>query len=175
LCEFADLAGCTARRDRLAEADKSADYDQKDSDHDLHYRVLRDIGVILVGHFLGAEDGRAHFVSDLAVSVAFRDARCNDTREEIAKLCAELGIPLPEMSDSSPFDPRAPEVMDLAGCGAVIFTSGFRPDYSSWVHLDAFDELGFPIQEDGASTLVPGLTSAACTSCASANPRCCSA
>jgi putative flavoprotein involved in K+ transport len=39
----------------------------------------------------------------------------------------------------------------------VIFTSGFRPDYSGWVQLDAFDELGFPIHQDGASTAVPGL------------------
>ena len=125
--------------------------------HDLHYRVLRENGVTLVGHFLGAEDGRAHFASDLAESVAFGDARHNDTREKIAKLCAGRGIPVPEMPDPSPFDPQAPEAVDLAGCGAVIFTSGFRPDYSSWVHFDAFDELGFPIHEDGASTLVPGL------------------
>jgi putative flavoprotein involved in K+ transport len=48
--------------------------------------------------------------------------------------------------------------MDLRGCGAVIFTSGFRPDYASWVHFPTgFDELGFPIQKDGASSVVPGL------------------
>jgi len=39
----------------------------------------------------------------------------------------------------------------------VIFTSGFRPDYSGWVHFEAFDELGFPIHEHGASTVVPGM------------------
>jgi putative flavoprotein involved in K+ transport len=42
--------------------------------HDLHYRVLRELGVTLVGHLLGTEDGRAHFASDLAESVAFGDA-----------------------------------------------------------------------------------------------------
>jgi putative flavoprotein involved in K+ transport len=36
-------------------------------------------------------------------------------------------------------------------------TSGFRPDYSRWVDLPAFDELGFPITDEGASTIVPGL------------------
>ena len=45
----------------------------------------------------------------------------------------------------------------LVGFGAVIFTSGSRPDYSSWVHFDAFDQLGFPAHEDGASRVVPGL------------------
>ena len=42
--------------------------------------------------------------------------------------------------------------------GAVVFAGGFRPDYGSWVHCPgAFDELGFPVHEDGASTVVPGL------------------
>jgi putative flavoprotein involved in K+ transport len=125
--------------------------------HDLHYRVLQRMGVTLFGHFLGVEDGRAHFASDLAASVAFGDARYNEARESIARLCAARGIPRPDMPEPAPFDARAPESLNLAGFGAVIFTSGFRPDYSSWVHLDAFDELGFPIQEDGASTVIPGL------------------
>ena len=124
--------------------------------HDLHYRVLQQIGVTLVGHFLGAEDGRAHFAPDLAASVAFGDARYNEIRAKIARLCSARGIPTPEMPDPAPFDARAPETVDLAGFGAVIFTSGFRPDYSSWVHLDAFDEMGFPIHKDGASTVIPG-------------------
>jgi putative flavoprotein involved in K+ transport len=40
----------------------------------------------------------------------------------------------------------------------VIFATGFRPDYLSWLPWpDAFDHHGFPIQEDGASTVIPGL------------------
>ena len=125
--------------------------------HDLHYRVLQQIGVTLVGHFLGAEDRRAHFAPDLAESVAFGDERYNETRAKIAKLCAAREIAVPEMPDPPPFDPRAPVKLDLSGFGAAIFTSGFRPDYSSWVHVEAFDQLGFPIHEDGASTITPGL------------------
>ena len=139
--------------------------------HDLHYRVLQQIGVTLVGHFLGAQDGRR---IRLAASVAFGDARYNDTRDKIARTCAARGIPAPEMPDPAPFAASAPEAVDLSGFGAVIFTCGFRPDYSSWVHFDAFDEIGFPIHEDGASTVVRGSTStsAACTSSASGSPRC---
>ena len=39
-----------------------------------------------------------------------------------------------------------------------MFTGGFRPDYASWVDFPgAFDDLGFPVHRDGASTAVPGL------------------
>ena len=61
------------------------------------------------------------------------------------------------MPDPLPFDAAAPQAVDLTGFGAVIFTSGFRPDYASWVHLAAFDAHGFPIHNDGASGIVPGL------------------
>lgn len=87
----------------------------------------------------------------------FGDSRYRETCEKITKLCQKRGWLVPEMPEPDPFDASAPESLDHAGCGVVIFTSGFRPDYSSWVHLDAFDEMGFPIHEDGASTLVPGL------------------
>jgi putative flavoprotein involved in K+ transport len=125
--------------------------------HDLHYRVLQQLGVTLVGHFVGAWEGRAHFAGDLAESVAFGDVRYNDTRARITRLCAARGMSPPEMPDPPPFDARAPEDVELAGLGAVIFTSGFRPDYSSWVQFEAFDELGFPIHSDCASTVIPGL------------------
>ena len=111
----------------------------------------------MVGHFLGADDDTAHFAPDLAESVAFGDSKYNDTRQKVTKLCTERGIPVPDMPDPSPFDATAPETVELAGFGVVIFTSGFRPDYSSWVRLDAFDELGFPIHQEGASTVIPSL------------------
>jgi putative flavoprotein involved in K+ transport len=39
-----------------------------------------------------------------------------------------------------------------------VLTSGYRPAYCDWVDLPgAFDQLGFPVQRDGASTVVPGL------------------
>ena len=38
------------------------------------------------------------------------------------------------------------------------FAGGFRPDYTSWVNCPgAFDELGFPIHHEGASTVADGL------------------
>jgi putative flavoprotein involved in K+ transport len=126
--------------------------------HDLHYRTLHALGVNLLGHFVGVEDGVAHFASDLAESVAFGDARYADLRGVIQKSCAQRGVKAPEMPPPSPFTANAPERLELTGFGAIIFTSGFRPDYTSWVSLSqAFDERGFPIQQDGSSTTVPGL------------------
>jgi len=62
------------------------------------------------------------------------------------------------MAPPWPFSADAPEVLALADVGSVIFTSGFRPDYASWVRFpQAFDDGGFPIQRDGSSTVVPGL------------------
>jgi pyridine nucleotide-disulfide oxidoreductase len=126
--------------------------------HDLHYRVLQAWGVNLLGHFLGANGRRASFANDLAESVAFGDARYNDLRDLITKTCATSGIDPPEMPDPIPFRSDTPSSLDLTHVGSVIFTSGFRPDYKRWVAFpDAFDEFGFPIQVDGASTVVDGL------------------
>ena len=43
--------------------------------HDLHYRTLRQMGVTLLGHFLGAEGRHARFAPDLGESVAWGDER----------------------------------------------------------------------------------------------------
>lgn len=67
------------------------------------------------------------------------------------------GIDPPEMPDPPPFKVDPPPVIDTAGLGAVVFASGFRPAYSDWVAFPAFDDMGFPVTEEGASTVVPGL------------------
>jgi len=77
----------------------------------------------------------------------------------IGKTAQGRGLPPVEMPDPTPFDGQAPEVVPLAGFGAVIFAGGFRPGYHSWLPWPAaFDDLGFPIQTDGRSTIVDGLS-----------------
>jgi len=125
---------------------------------DLNYRTLQTLGVELVGRFAGVEDGRVHFAPDLHASVAFGDARYAELRDLLAANCAARSVPAPAMPDPQAFEANPPESLDLARVGAVIFTTGFRPDYTSWVGaFNAFDEAGFPIQVDGSSTVVPGL------------------
>lgn len=126
--------------------------------HDLNYRVLRGLGLTLVGHLIGASGDRVNFVSDLAASVAYGDARYHELRGRIREHCARIGEAAPEMSDPEPFDPAAPESLPIDALGAVIFACGFRPDYSSWIHVPgAFDAMGFPLEQDGTSVAAPGL------------------
>jgi putative flavoprotein involved in K+ transport len=77
---------------------------------------------------------------------------------QVDRVADERGLPRPEIADPGPFDGAAPEEVSLDGFGAVVFAGGFRPDFRSWLPwADAFDGLGFPIQLDGASTVVDGL------------------
>ena len=125
--------------------------------HDLNVRTLREAGVSLAGRLLGAEDGRLHFASDLADSVAFGDARYSELRRVILDYCAQADLDPPELPDAPPFDPAAPERLDLNDFGVILHTSGFRPDYRAWMRMDAFDDMGFPVQANGASLTIPGL------------------
>lgn len=124
--------------------------------HDLSLRTLRAAGVTLLGRFLGAEGQRARFADDLAASVEWGDDRYRDIRNLFQSYAEAQGIPV-ELPDPAPFDATAPQELDLSGIGAVIFAGGFRPDYG-WIDVPgAFDELGFPVHADGASTTADGL------------------
>jgi putative flavoprotein involved in K+ transport len=130
----------------------------RDGGHDLHLRTLRRLGVNLLGRFLGADGQLARFAPDLADSVAWGDQRHGEFMGLVRTLVAERGLPEPVIEPPAPFDDHAPQELDLARFGAVVFAGGFRPDYTSWVNCpDAFDELGFPIHRDGESTAAPGL------------------
>ena len=125
--------------------------------HDLHYRTLQAMGVCLLGHLTGVEGQRAHFAGDLAESVAFGDARYADIRKLLGEQLPTKGVAAPELPDPPPFHADPPLELDLNSFGVAIFTSGFRPDYTHWVRFPAFDAMGFPVTDNGASTVVPGL------------------
>jgi putative flavoprotein involved in K+ transport len=129
-----------------------------DGGHDLHLRSLRAKGVTLVGRFTGYDEGRFRFADDLQESIAWSDARYLELREDVETLCAARGIRDPELPDPEPFDTTAPGSVAVSAVGSVIFSGGFRPDYRRWVHVPgAFDEMGFPLQHDGASVVTRGL------------------
>jgi putative flavoprotein involved in K+ transport len=125
--------------------------------HDLHYRTLQAMGVQLLGRLVAVDGPQAHFADDLAGSVAFGDARYAALRNLLREQLPGKGFAVPEMPEPPPFRADPPCELDLGDVGVAIFTSGFRPDYSRWVRFPAFDELGFPLTEDGGSTVVPGL------------------
>ena len=130
----------------------------RDGGCDLHYRTLLADGVTLTGRFLGSSEGSMRFADDLQESVAWGDARYGDIRNLVKQAASHSSTRPPELPDPEPLktDPQAE--IKARDVGAVIFTCGYRPAYRSWVQFpDAFDDLGFPIQHDGASTVVPGL------------------
>jgi putative flavoprotein involved in K+ transport len=126
--------------------------------HDLHYRTLQRMGVTLLGHFLGADDHRARFAPDLRETIGWADERNRKVMDGFRKAASRLGLAPLDIPEAGPIDVDTPELLDLSRFGAVLFAGGFRPDYESWVHCPgAFDELGFPVHSEGASTAVPGL------------------
>jgi putative flavoprotein involved in K+ transport len=129
-----------------------------DGGHDLHLRTLRDMGVTLAGHFLGSDGVRARFAPDLEETIKWGDARYWQLMDLFRRLVAERGLQPIEVPEPGSFVGPGPAETDLAGFGAVIFATGFRPDFRSWLPWpDAFDDGGFPLQVDGASTTIPGL------------------
>jgi putative flavoprotein involved in K+ transport len=125
---------------------------------DLNYRTLLAEGVTLTGRLLGASGATLRFADDLHESVAWGDARYADISNLLRQAATDRGVPVPELPEAPPFTADAPDEMSARDLGAVVFTSGYRPAYRDWVqHPEAFDELGFPIQRDGASCAVPGL------------------
>lgn len=124
--------------------------------HDLHYRTLQDLGVVLLGRLAGVSGHRLEFVDDLAASVAFGDARWADFCEALRAGLPGRGFSVPELPVPDPFRYTPVSSVDLRDFGAVIFTTGFRPDYS-WMDFDIADPLGFPLTVDGASSSVEGL------------------
>jgi putative flavoprotein involved in K+ transport len=121
---------------------------------DMHYRTLHARGIELLGRFAGADDSKIYFADDLAASVDFGDARLKDMLKAFDAHCSAsgrgpVGLELPE-----PFRTKTRSELDIAGedIGTVIWTSGYRPEYG-WVNLPVFDEMGFPVQHDGCTTV----------------------
>ena len=125
--------------------------------HDINFRTLHEMGVELLGRFMGAEGSTLQFADDLAASVDFGDARWADIRRYIDACCAKTGMPRPDYDIPPPMRIKTRTELDLAhdGIRSVIWTSGYRPEYG-WVRFPVFDDMGFPIQVDGR-TSVPGL------------------
>jgi putative flavoprotein involved in K+ transport len=126
--------------------------------HDLNARTLQARGATLVGHFVGVDASAYRFADDLADNVAWGDARYEEFRSLVLRTCEEREVEPPELPLPGPFDGRAPTSIEAGSIGSVILAGGFRPDYS-WIDVaGVVDDMGFPNQREGASTVVPGLS-----------------
>ena len=124
---------------------------------DLNLRTLQAAGVPLAGHLAGVEGQELRFAGDLAESARWGDERYELFAGVVRRFADERGLEQPALEPPEPFDEAGLEHLDLRELGCVLFATGFRPDYTSWLAPEAFDELGFPLHDDGESTVVPGL------------------
>jgi putative flavoprotein involved in K+ transport len=130
----------------------------RDRGRDLNFRTLHADGVTLTGRLLGVSGSTIRFAADLDESVAWGDARYADICKLLRTAASDHGAPLPDLPDALPLDAHPPTELSVRELGAVVIASGYRPAYRDWMRFpDAFDDLGFPIQRDGASTIVTGL------------------
>jgi putative flavoprotein involved in K+ transport len=126
--------------------------------HDLHLRTLDARGVVLLGRLAGVDGRRASFEPDLLESLAWGDQKYMLLTDLFNTYAAEAGIPPPGLPEPEPLAWTPRQTLDLTEVAVVLFAGGFRPDYTSWVDIPgAFDSLGFPIHEDGASPAADGL------------------
>ncbi|HXI95887.1 MAG TPA: NAD(P)-binding domain-containing protein, partial [Candidatus Acidoferrum sp.] len=111
-----------------------------DGGRDLNFRVLNEMGVELLGRYVGAEGSKLQFADDLAASVDFGDARLADLLKFAEASCAAKGTAAPAFEMPPPLRIETRTELDVArdGVGTVIWTSGYRPDYG-WVKFPVFD------------------------------------
>jgi putative flavoprotein involved in K+ transport len=130
----------------------------RDRGRDLNYRTLLADGVTLTGRLSGCSGRAICFAADLNESVKWGDARYADICNLLTQAALNRGTRPPELLEPQPFKVDPPDEISARDLGAVVFTSGYRPAYRDWVQFpEAFDDLGFPIQRNGASTVAPGL------------------
>jgi len=125
---------------------------------DINFETLQDMGVELVGRFLGCNGKVAQFADDLEASNQFSNDRFNDIRNLFSATAEKIGEALPEFSAETKLKGTPRTEIELTDYGAALFTGGFRPGYESLLPIkSAFDAHGFPLQTDGKSDIVPGL------------------
>jgi putative flavoprotein involved in K+ transport len=125
--------------------------------HDVDLRDYPGQGVILLGHLQDARDGRLFLADDVAEQIARGDEGmvAFARRADEWALRAGWGPPRDEERvDRVPPLPsvHTPETLGLraAGISAVIWATGFRPDFG-WVRLPVLDDAGDAVHRLGTS------------------------
>ncbi|WP_033048230.1 flavin-containing monooxygenase [Sinorhizobium meliloti] len=132
--------------------------------HTISLQSLSAQGVVLLGRFMGVEDGSLVFGDELDEHIRFADESSADVKRFIDGYIERAGLNAPPAEDdpAEMIAPRLPNPpirsLELATCGiaSVIWCTGFKGDFR-WIKiLAAIDGGGQPIHQDGIG-LVPGL------------------
>jgi putative flavoprotein involved in K+ transport len=128
--------------------------------HDINLRHFAAQGITLVGRLEEIDGERARFAPDLGVNLAYADHFFEERYRALFDAFIERsGADAPPDDRAGPIAFAVPEMTELgltdAGITSVIWTSGYRFDYS-WIDLPIFDESGTPRHIDGM-TDAPGI------------------
>jgi putative flavoprotein involved in K+ transport len=127
--------------------------------HSTDLRAMAESGIKLVGRIQDVEGEKLRLAPGLGGTLeqidAFFKVRFQDDIDRFIALSGEAVTA--DENVWSRFEPPEPETLDLAraGISTVLWTSGFRPDYS-WIDAPITDELGLPRTKRGVSE-IPGL------------------
>jgi putative flavoprotein involved in K+ transport len=132
----------------------------KNGGHSLNLHQFYRDGVILLGRSSGIQDGKAYFAPNLMENLARSDKGEIEILKLIDDYIADHGLDIPEEKLPVLQDGYQSQVfteLDLKAMGinTIIWAMGYRFDFSL-VKLPVFDQAGYPIQKNCATTY-PGL------------------
>jgi putative flavoprotein involved in K+ transport len=122
---------------------------------------LQDMGVSIVGRLAGLDGDRAQFSGGLANACRMADLKLNRLLSGIDDWARNTGLDGSIGAPERPAPTRIPETPKLtmnlsaAGIRAVIWATGYRPDYS-WLDVPVLDRKG-RLRHDGGIVDAPGM------------------
>ena len=127
--------------------------------HNTDLRAMAESGITLVGRIAGVDGERLALAPGLGATLSQIDRFFDEKFQPIIDKYIELAgeAVTPDENAWSSYEPPEPDALDLrrAGISTVLWTSGFRPDYT-WIDAPITDDMGLPRTRRGVSE-VPGL------------------
>ena len=124
----------------------------RDGGRDIDLRAFATQGMALYGRLDDVRAGRMSFAPNLAANLDAADRVYNGINALIDRHIADKRIAAPPPSVYQPvWTPAAePASLDLAGVGAIVWATGFTPDWS-YARLPIFDGSGYPVHRRGVT------------------------
>jgi len=127
----------------------------------LDLNTLSSIGIKLVGRLAGVRDGIAQFSGSLRNQCALADLKMDRLLDSFDLwaldhgLDGQIGLPIRLPPTAVEESPRLELNLASGEIKTIIWTSGYRPDYS-WLHVPVLDRKG-RIRHDGGVAESPGM------------------